>query len=1081
MRGKKFSGLLLLTKVAVAMSLFSFPAQSRVANAASFSAHAWEVVEIPLTSAKTYANPYVDVDVSATFSGPGGVSMTMPGYWDGGGNWKIRFAPTSAGSWTYTTTSSDATNAGLHNQTGSIAVTAYTGTLDIYKHGFLRPSVDNRYLAHWDGTPFFWLGDTHWFGLSDRLSWNSSNSASYPNSAFKQTVDKRVSQGFNVFQTNLFLGEWGDNGPTGTKNEGGHPWNNTGLSSINTTTYEFDGGNVSSLQGGIASPQSWRFAIDDNPSSKWIAANNAFPQWYVLDLGSSKALSKVDTTFGNSDTWKYKIEGSTDNATYTTLVDRTGGAAGISFSDATTATARYMRVTITGTTGGSKASINEFRPYDSGGNAYYNKGLFKELNPSFWQNVDQRIQYLSDAGMVTALGLDWARYMGDASFVNDYKRLARYVVARYGAYPTVWMTSGEVGRGDPAQWSQVASYAYGLDPYQRANTIHNDADNPVRWHDQSWYGFVALQGAHGALRDNNFWLSQYNATPTKPILESEMNYDGLAPSYYVREGAWHAAMNGTFGYTYGTNGGWQDQLNGSDCWQGCGYRWDIALDLPSGEWMKHFGAFFKGIDWSTTAPNASKIAWSGAPTSGSAQPAVRAKADSSIVMAHLPSTSGAYTGSVGGLNASRSYSAYWYDPMQGTYTAITNGISGVSNWSVPAKPSVSQDWVFLLLDNALPQPQVGATTTKVDDTNAGIAYSGTWTAGSPNAAYYNNTIHWSATAGSFTEYVFNGTSAKWYASKNADQGKADVYVDGALDATVDLYSATTIGSASVYTKTGLASGSHTIKVVVRSDKNASSGGYYVTVDAFEYGGGGSGGTGDVTAPAAIANLAAGSATSGSLQLTWTAPGDDGNTGTATGYDIRYSTSAITAGNWASATQATGEPAPAAAGTNQSFTVTGLSASTTYYFAMKTLDEASNASGLSNAASGTTTAALPSKTDDANAAITYSGAWNTGSPNAAYYNSTIHWSTTAGSYAEYAFMGTSVKWYASQKSDQGKADVYIDGALDATVDLYGASPSLSAAVYSKTGLTVGTHTIKVVVRADKNAASGGYYVTVDAFE
>ena len=49
-----------------------------------------------------------------------------------------------------------------------------------------------------------------------------------------------------------------------------------------------------------------------------------------------------------------------------------------------------------------------------------------------------------------------------------------------------------------------------------------------------------------------------------------------------------------------------------------------------------------------------------------------------------------------------------------------------------------------------------------------------------------------------------------------------------------------------------------------------------------------GAVGDTTAPAAVGNLAAGTPTSSSLTLTWTAPGDDGSTGTASSYDIRYS-------------------------------------------------------------------------------------------------------------------------------------------------------------------------------------------------
>lgn len=114
-------------------------------------------------------------------------------------------------------------------------------------------------------------------------------------------------------------------------------------------------------------------------------------------------------------------------------------------------------------------------------------------------------------------------------------------------------------------------------------------------------------------------------------------------------------------------------------------------------------------------------------------------------------------------------------------------------------------------------------------------------------------------------------------------------------------------------------------------------------------------TNETTPPANIVNLNAASSTSSTVSLSWTAPGDDGNTGTASQYDVRYSTSTITAGNFASASQATGEPAPAAPGTGQSFIVTGLNSSTTYFFAIKTADEVPNWSGISNIASRTTTA------------------------------------------------------------------------------------------------------------------------------
>jgi hypothetical protein len=87
----------------------------------------------------------------------------------------------------------------------------------------------------------------------------------------------------------------------------------------------------------------------------------------------------------------------------------------------------------------------------------------------------------------------------------------------------------------------------------------------------------------------------------------------------------------------------------------------------------------------------------------------------------------------------------------------------------------------------------------------------------------------------------------------------------------------------------------------------------------------------------------------SVTLTWTAPGDDGMAGRATAYSLRYSTSPITAANFASATQVVGVPAPAMAGTSETFTVGGLLANTAYYFAIKARDEANNWSLISNVA------------------------------------------------------------------------------------------------------------------------------------
>lgn len=117
-------------------------------------------------------------------------------------------------------------------------------------------------------------------------------------------------------------------------------------------------------------------------------------------------------------------------------------------------------------------------------------------------------------------------------------------------------------------------------------------------------------------------------------------------------------------------------------------------------------------------------------------------------------------------------------------------------------------------------------------------------------------------------------------------------------------------------------------------------------------------SGDVTPPSSVTDLAVTGVTGTSLSVRWTAPGDDGATGTATSYDIRTSTSPITSATWASATAVTGEPAPAAAGTQQTQTITGLTGSRTYYIAIRAVDERGNMGALSNVAQGTTADTVP---------------------------------------------------------------------------------------------------------------------------
>ncbi|GMU96790.1 T9SS type A sorting domain-containing protein [Ignavibacterium album] len=116
------------------------------------------------------------------------------------------------------------------------------------------------------------------------------------------------------------------------------------------------------------------------------------------------------------------------------------------------------------------------------------------------------------------------------------------------------------------------------------------------------------------------------------------------------------------------------------------------------------------------------------------------------------------------------------------------------------------------------------------------------------------------------------------------------------------------------------------------------------------------GTSDTIPPTTITDLAVIDPTSNSLKLIWTAPLDT-SFGGVRKYTIRYSNSPILdtiAFN--NATNIPNNLVPKAPGQIETFTVTGLPFSSTYYFAIRANDRWNNFSDVSNSPSGTTLAA-----------------------------------------------------------------------------------------------------------------------------
>ena len=136
--------------LAVAVAAGGLGAPAPAAGPAEPAVAQWDIFELALPG-PTAGNPFVDVQLTATFT-HGDRAVTVNGFYDGDGIYRIRFMPDETGAWRYETAGNVTALAG---RTGTFTVTP-PGPGD---HGPVRVH-DTFHFAYADGTPYHELGTT---------------------------------------------------------------------------------------------------------------------------------------------------------------------------------------------------------------------------------------------------------------------------------------------------------------------------------------------------------------------------------------------------------------------------------------------------------------------------------------------------------------------------------------------------------------------------------------------------------------------------------------------------------------------------------------------------------------------------------------------------------------------------------------------------------------------------------------------------------------------------------------------------------------------------------------------------------
>jgi hypothetical protein len=302
------------------------------------------------------------------------------------------------------------------------------------------------------------------------------------------------------------------------------------------------------------------------------------------------------------------------------------------------------------------------------------------------------------------------------------RRLTRYWVARYAAYPVLWTTAQESDKDFYGQfkdlplrdpdgttspyrnpWQQIMAWVREFDPYRHPLTAHQENTGVTRASDSAFreipgHSWFAMQWAveksrafrHDVPRD--YW----NNSAGRPVVYYEGGYDLLwAKEENCRLQGYAAMLSGMAGSSYGAAGIWQyqsgydmekDTVTDGDTITVEEKRttWDRSAHLPAAEQKLYFRRFFEELEWWKLKPQFDCRRYV-RPLHGKYVAA--AIGGNRTLLVYFYNTT-RFTGFLGWLKPGATYHARWFNPKTGEYRDIGAFRTRWFKrwWTIPCKP-----------------------------------------------------------------------------------------------------------------------------------------------------------------------------------------------------------------------------------------------------------------------------------------------------------------------------------------------------------------------------------------------------------
>lgn len=248
-------------------------------------------------------------------------------------------------------------------------------------------------------------------------------------------------------------------------------------------------------------------------------------------------------------------------------------------------------------------------------------GHLNVLNPAYFQMFDRLSAILVEHEIVPVLqpvfmGFGWKglSVAGTVAPPEEYARYCRYLVARYGARPVIYLVGGD-GSGYNPQVSAGGDEVERWDAYHQPAGIHYRPHADNRAHqDAAWLDFQWCQtghsGEHVPERVADMWCN----TPVKGVANGEPTYEnggrrGKAAGWWQGHEAWsNLCAGGTMGVVYGAGSLWQwrlhpDEPGHAEFFLAEGAGWQEALEFEGSRYVGLISRILEGLPLADMRPS----------------------------------------------------------------------------------------------------------------------------------------------------------------------------------------------------------------------------------------------------------------------------------------------------------------------------------------------------------------------------------------------------------------------------------------------------------------------------------------------